>query len=91
MAEALLANPRITQRELAEQFRCSPWWISQIMRSERFMARRAKRAAEVIDPILYATVKNQMEKVMLRALELLSEKLERPAQDISDNLVLRTL
>jgi len=91
MAHALLADPSITQRELGKQFRRTPGWVSQILASDAFRAHLAKRAAKFIDPLLYATVKDYTENVHLWALELLSEKLERPVQDIPDNLIVRTL
>jgi transcriptional regulator with XRE-family HTH domain len=91
MVNLILANRGITQNELAAHFGYSASWISQVMSTDAFQAKLAERAAEIEDPTLRATVKDQLQGLAARSLEILREKLNNQVSDIPDNLALRTL
>lgn len=91
MINLILANRGITQNELAAHFGYSASWISQVMSTDAFQAKLAERAAEIEDPTLRATVKDQLQGLAARSLEILREKLNSQSGDIPDNLALRTL
>lgn len=91
MIDAILANPAISQGDLARYFGYSESWVSTILASDAFKAALHARAKEVVDPILLQTIETQFEALALRSLEILREKLNRPASAIPDQLALRTL
>jgi len=85
MVEALLANPALTHQEMAQQFGfASRSWVSQIIASEVFQAALARRRAELLAP-----VEEQCQALMSRSLNVLQAKLDRPVDEIADQLVLR--
>ena len=90
MIDMILVNPMISQNELAARFGYSASWVSTVMASDAFKAQFAKRAAETVDPVMMATIKEQFEGLVLRSLEIMREKLARPASQIPDNLALRS-
>lgn len=90
MIDRLLADPCISQNELAEAFGYSASWISQIMSSDAFQARFAARRAELVDPVVAERCRINFEAMVLRSQEILMEKLSRPAGDIPDSLVLKS-
>ena len=87
----LIANPIISQDELAVQFGYSASWISIILASDAFQAFHAKRTAELIDPALRATIEDRFKGLVYRSQEILLEKLRAPAASIPENLALRTM
>lgn len=91
MIDMILAQPGISQNEIALRFGYTPGWISQVMASDAFQARLAERSSEVVDPLLRATVKERFDGLVLRSLEILRDKLDRPSSDIPDQLALRAL
>jgi transcriptional regulator with XRE-family HTH domain len=91
MINLIIANRGITQDALAKHFGYSPSWISQVMSSEMFQARLAERAQEIEDPTLRATVEEGFQGLVRRSMELLKEKLDRPAAEVEAGLLLRTL
>lgn len=91
MIDLIIANPSISQNELAAHFGYSASWISQIIASDAFQARLAERRDEIVDPAIRASVEEQFRGLVFRSLDILRTKLARPAEAIPDNLVLRTV
>lgn len=91
MVDLIIANPAISQNDLAAAFGYTPSWICQILASDAFKVRLAARSAELVDPIVRLSVKERFESLVLRSLEILAEKLNKPPKDIPDNLAIRTL
>ena len=87
--DMMLQDPSITRSQIAKIVGKSPTWVGNVQRSEVFKARLAERAGDVIDPLLYASVKTQFENVSLKALEILSDRLEQDG--VPDTLVIRAL
>lgn len=90
MIDLILSCPGISQNDLASHFGYSPSWISTIMASDAFGAQLAKRRAEVIDPILTATVEDKFKGILSRSADILLDKLAGPSQTIPDSLALRS-
>lgn len=90
MIDLIIANPAILQNDLARQFGYSPSWVCQIIASDSFQARLAERTKELVDPTIRLTIEERFKALILRSLEILKEKLDRPTGDIPDNLALRT-
>ena len=91
MVDCLIQNPAISQNDLAKIFNYSVSWISQVITSDAFQARLAARRAEITDPILQASVEERFKGLVSRSLEILSEKLNKPAAEVPDNLALKAL
>jgi hypothetical protein len=91
MADMIVANPSISQREIAAVFGRTESWVSTIIRCDAFQCMLAARKAELIDPELTLTHKERFGAVMTRSLQVLQEKLSGPADKIPDNLVLRAV
>ena len=90
MIDLLLAHPDISQNEVADAFGYTASWVCQIMSSDAFKAAYAARAEEMLDPALRATIKERFEALVLRSAEILAEKLNKPSDQVPDNLALRT-
>lgn len=91
MIDMILANPAISQNALADHFGLTPSWVSQVMVSDAFQAELAKRREEIIDPTLRATVEQNFKALVSRSLDILQQKLNKPAAEIPDQLALRAL
>ena len=91
MIDLIIANPGISQNMLAQHFGYTPSWISQVISSDTFQAALAKRREQVIDPVLKSSIEGDFKALAVRSLDVLQQKLNRPALEIPDNLALRTL
>lgn len=76
MVDMLIANPNITQNELAKTFDKSVPWISRILGSDAFQAALAKRREEITDPFLVATVEERFKGLAMQSIDIIAEKLE---------------
>lgn len=91
MIDLIIANPAVSQNQLAAHFGVTPSWISQVIVSDAFQNALAKRREEVVDPVLMSTVEENFKSLVSRSLDILHQKLNRPALEIPDNLALRAL
>jgi len=82
--DVIVANPSVTQREIAATFGYTEGWVSQVMSSDAFKARLEERREEIVDPVLRASVKERIEGLAMQSLEVLKRKLEGP--NVSDKL-----
>jgi hypothetical protein len=89
MADMLIADPTLSQNEIAAYFGRTPTWLSIVINSDAFQSYYAARKAEVLDPELIATVRERFQALTTRSLQVLQEKLMRPASEIPDNLALK--
>jgi hypothetical protein len=89
MIDQVIANPGISQNQLALIFGYTPAWISTVMSSDLFQARLAERRKELVDPVVLETVQNQFEGLVRRSLEVLQHKLNKDPDQIPDQLALR--
>jgi len=77
MIDVIIAEPTITQNELAKRFNRSVSWISIVMGSDSFQAALAKRRDDIIDPFLIATVEERFRGLADQSLQIIAEKLEK--------------
>jgi hypothetical protein len=91
MADLIVSNPAISQREIAATFGRTESWVSTIIRCDAFQCLLAARKAELIDPELTITHRERFNALTTRSLQVLQEKLSGPTDKISDNLVLRAV
>lgn len=91
MIDLIISNPGISQNALAAHFGYTPSWISQIISSDTFQTALAKRREQLVDPVLKASLESDFKALVARSLDILQQKLNRPALEIPDNLALRTL
>lgn len=89
MIDLIIANPAISNNELAVSFGYTPAWCSMIKGSDAFRARLAARRAELVDPQITLSLEEKIRGVSERAVEVLAEKLTAPAVAISDQLAIR--
>lgn len=85
MADLILSNPAISQNELAQHFKVTPGWISQVLASDAFQAFLTDRKDEIVDPVLRGAIEESFKGLVLQSIQRLREKLEA---NPSDQLVL---
>lgn len=91
LIDLVIASPGVSQNELARHFGYTPGWVSQMMSSDAFKARLTTRKAELVDPILVASVTENLEAVAQRSMVLLQEKLDSVAVPPSADVLLKAL
>jgi predicted transcriptional regulator len=91
MVDQIIANPGISQNDLGALFGYSASWVSRILSSDAFQAKLAERSEQLIDPAIRSSVEDRFKGMVLRSMEILAEKLDRPSKEVPDQLVLRSL
>lgn len=76
MIDLVIANPGISQIELAEKVGFTKQWVSRVMCSDAFQARLALRKEVLIDPILTASAEERLRGTLMLSLDVIDEKLE---------------
>lgn len=75
MIDLILANPAISQNDLARHFGYTAAWVSRVVNSDAFNARLAERKTEVIDPSLVLSIEEKLKAVASKSLDVVLEKL----------------
>ena len=75
MIDVMVAEPRITQNQLASKFGYSVPWISRVIGSDAFQGALAKRREEITDPFLVATMEERIRGLGMQALDVITDKL----------------
>lgn len=88
LADLILANPAVSQNDLAAHFGYTPGWISQIICSDSFQAFLHTRKEQIVDPMLRGAIEESFKGLVLQSMQRLREKLEA---NPSDNLCLEVL
>ena len=78
MIDLIIADPTVTQAELAECFGFSPGWVQRIIAADSFQARLAERKAALVDPALANTLNERLAGVTIKALDIVEQKLSAP-------------
>ena len=76
LADMMLTNPSMTQKELALAFDRSPQWIWYVTASDAFQAYLSERRKTCIDPIITHTVQERLNGLASRSVDVLMTKLE---------------
>ena len=56
LIDMIIANPAVSQGQLATAFGYTQGWLSRVMNSDAFQARLAARKMEVVDPQLVLSI-----------------------------------
>lgn len=91
MIDLIITNPAIDQNAIAAHFGYTASWVSQIITSDTFQMRLAERKDELVDPTIRATLEDNFKAMIVRSMDILREKMNKPSHQIPDNLALRTL
>lgn len=75
MIDMVIAEPSISQGEIAARFGFTQAWVSIIFNSDAFQCRLAERKGELVDPILRATVEDRLRAVANKAAERFLDRL----------------
>lgn len=76
MIDLIVAEPTISQNQLAAKFGYTVPWISRVMGSDAFQGALAKRREEITDPFLIATVEERLRGLATQALDVIADKLQ---------------
>lgn len=75
MIDLMLANPAITNGQLATHFGYTQAWVSRVVNSDAFNARLAERKDEVVDPAIRSSLEEKFKAVADSSLDILLNKL----------------
>ena len=75
MIDLIIANPAMSQGQLAMHFGYTGPWISRIMNSDAFQARLAVRKGDIVDPTLVASVEEKLRTMASKSLDLVIDRL----------------
>lgn len=89
MVDLLIAEPGITQNEVASHFGYTPGWVSTVINSDAFQAYMAERKGELVDPTLIKTINERLNAVAQLSLDRLLEKVSMPAGLINDDFLIQ--
>lgn len=78
MIDEILANPSISQGELARQFGYTQTAVSIQVNSDAFKERLAERKGQLTDPMLIASINERLDAIARRSLDKIIERLDRP-------------
>lgn len=77
MIDVIIAEPTITQNDLAKRFDRSVSWVSIVIGSDSFQAALAKRRDDILDPFLIATIEERFRGLATQSLTVISDALEK--------------
>lgn len=75
MADAIIANPAVSQDTLASLFGYTPGWVSQVINSDGFQTYLEKRKEEIVNPVLRLTIEERLKALVVRSTEVLQDAL----------------
>jgi hypothetical protein len=87
MIDMIVAEPQISQNEIAARFGYSAAWVSIIINSDAFQARLAERKEDLVDPQIRATVNDRLTAVANKAMDKLMERLATNASFSNRELI----
>jgi hypothetical protein len=76
MIDCILANPAVSQNEVAKMFGRTPAWISRVFCSDAFQARLAERKGDLVDPTLLASIEERLKGMVMQATDVIADKLD---------------
>jgi len=87
--DCIIAHPGVSQNALAARYGMTAGWMSVVINSDIFQAKLAERRAELVDPVLRATIEERFRGLAVRSLEVLMDKLSAPSHQVPDQLALQ--
>lgn len=88
MIDVIVAQPWISQGELARHFGYSESWISIVVNSDAFKERLAERKDDIVDPVLRSSLEERIRGVVDLSLQVLQDKLRATG---NPNIAIRVL
>lgn len=76
MIDEIIANPGVSEIDLAKTFGFSKPWVNRLICSDAFQARLALRKEELVDPVLAANAEERIRNLEFTSMEIVQEKLE---------------
>lgn len=89
MIDQIIANPWVSQGELAKIYGYTEGWVSQVISSDAFQGRLAERKNQIIDPTLRMTVEEGFKAMAKSSLRILLDRLNQPDNKVSDETALK--
>jgi hypothetical protein len=87
MIDLLIAEPTVKQNDLAVIFDRTPAWISQVINSDAFQSRLEERKAELVDPVITASIRDRLNAVASASLSRILDKITSPLPLTDDFLL----
>jgi hypothetical protein len=87
MINLLINEPDLTRYQIGARLGLTASWVSACMSSPAFKERFLERQAEVVDPILFQSINERFEGMLLRLIEVINEKLNQ--EHVPDKFALR--
>jgi hypothetical protein len=78
MIDLILAEPTVSNKELAQIFEYSEAWISHIRCRDSFQSRIAERKSLLVDPAIRRSIEDRLAGVTTSAINRLQEVLDGP-------------
>ena len=75
LADMLITNQQLTQKDLAWVFDRTPTWVSYVINSDSFQCYLEKRREEIVDPVMTLTIEERMRALVNNSTDILMEKL----------------
>jgi hypothetical protein len=75
LIDMIIANPAVSQGQLASMFGYTQGWLSRVMNSDAFQARLAARKMEVVDPQLVLSIDEKLRALASKSLDVVLDKL----------------
>ena len=82
--DLMIANPMWGVTDIAKEIGYSITWVSIMLNSDAFKERLTERKAEIVNPLLTATVKDRLTAVGNKALDRMLDRLETRHLAIKD-------
>lgn len=74
--DLMIANPAISQGQIAQHFGYTQAWVSRVRNSDAFLARLAQRKADLVDPAILQSIDEKIRVMADKSLDRILEKLE---------------
>ena len=87
LIDVIIANPAISQRDLAKHFGFTEGWMSIIINSDAFQTRLAERKGALVDPKILASIEDRLEALGKRSLDKLLERVDNGTPISNGDLV----
>ena len=75
MIDLMIANPAVSQNQIAAHFGYSVPWVSRVMNSDAFLARLAVRKSDLVDPAIAFSIEEKFKALADKSLDVVLEKL----------------
>ena len=89
MIDLIIADPSVSQGDLARFFGYTQSWVSTVKNSDAFQARLAERKGELVDPAIIASIDEKFRALADSSLSKLIDRVNGPLTT-SDDFLLQT-